>query len=434
MLVVLGGGESGIGAALLARKHGVPVFVSDSGAIGGKEELIANDIPFEEGGHDIDILLRASEIVKSPGIPPQASVMQMLRTNGIRVMSEIEWASRYFEGVVVGITGTNGKSTTTNLVCHLLRQGRLDADKGGNLGDSFARMLLDVPPAIAVLELSSFQLEDIHDFRPHISVWLNLTPDHLDRYDYSIMKYAEAKYRITENQTAEDWFVYDGMSEIIDDCIRRMPRAVRRVPIEPGQWGMGWTSPKEGVKFTLSNPMLLGRHNAFNACCATWVALQLGVTEEEVQQGLDSFVNDPHRLEPVAEIQGVRFINDSKATNVDAVQFALEGVSAPIIWIAGGTDKGNDYASLVPLVRDKVAGLICLGVDNTPLRKAFDGVVSRIAETRSVEDAVRQAQAWAGKGTTVLLSPACASFDLFKNYKDRGDRFKSAVRQLMKNE
>lgn len=430
MLVILGGGESGIGAALLARKNGIPVFVSDSGNIAGKNELIAQDIPFEEGGHDIDILLRATEVIKSPGIPPHAPVMQMVRTKGIPVMSEIEWSSRFFKGTVIGITGTNGKSTTTNLTWHLLNEGGLNVAKGGNLGESFARLLLGEHPDVVVLELSSFQLEDIRDFHPYISVWLNLTPDHLDRYDYSLQNYAEAKFRITENQTADDWFVYDGSSQIIQDCLERHPREVGHVPIQPGQWGMGWASPIEGVKFRLTNPMLMGRHNAFNACCSTWVALKMGVNEAKVQEGLDSFVNDPHRMEPVGEIDGVRYVNDSKATNVDAVQFALEGIPGPIIWIAGGTDKGNDYSPLLGLARDKVAALICLGVDNKPLKEAFSGVIPKIEETRSVDEAVKWAKQLASPGTTVLLSPACASFDLFKNYKDRGDRFRNAVKQL----
>lgn len=430
MLVVLGAGESGVGTALLAHKKGIPVFVSESGDIRNKEELLAMNIPFEEGGHDFDILLRATEVVKSPGIPPQAPVMQMLRTKGVPVFSEIEWASRFYSGVIIGITGTNGKSTTTNLICHLLQTGGLDAAKGGNLGESFARMLFNGNPGIAVLELSSFQLEDIESFRPHISVWLNLTPDHLDRYDHSMNRYAEAKFRITENQTQDDWFVYDGESEIIRKCLEKTPRLVKQVPIEPSQWGLGWASPVPGIRFTLTNPMLLGRHNAFNASCASWVALKMGVEKEAVQRGLDSFVNDPHRLEPVREIGGVRFINDSKATNVDAVQFALEGVPGPIIWIAGGTDKGNDYSSLDAMVREKVRALICLGADNRPLTDHFEGKVPTIRETRSVEEAVRWARELAFPGTTVLLSPACASFDLFKNYKDRGDRFKEAVSSI----
>lgn len=434
MLVILGGGESGIGSALLAKQQGIPVFLSDSGVIEEKEVLRQNDIPFEEGGHDIEVLLRASEVVKSPGIPPQAPVMQMLRTKGIPVMSEIEWASRFFNGTIVAVTGTNGKSTTTNLIFHLLKTAGRNVVKGGNLGESFARILTSSKPDIAVLELSSFQLEDILSFRPHISIWLNLTPDHLDRYEYSIEKYARAKYRITAFQTDEDWFVYDGSSELIRNCIEQEPREVNKVPVLPQQWGMGWIKPVEDVRFVLHNPMLLGRHNAFNACCAVWTAMKMGVTEEEVREALDSFVNDPHRLEPVAEIEGVKYINDSKATNVDAVQFALEGVKSPIVWIAGGTDKGNDYSAIDRLVEDKVTALIILADDSEALSTHFDGKVPLIKATKSVKEAVKWAAELAEPGSTVLLSPACASFDLFKNYKDRGDRFKDAVRQLIKDE
>lgn len=430
MVVILGGGESGIGAALLAHQKGVPVFVSDSGEIKEKHQLVEHDIPFEEGGHDIDKLLKASEIVISPGVPPDAPALQMARANRIRIISEIEWACRFFEGTIIAVTGTNGKSTTTNLIWHLLDAGGFNAIKGGNLGESFSRILTRTSPDVAVLEISSFQLENIEDFKPYISVWLNLTSDHLDRYQYSIHKYAETKYRITLNQDENDWFVYDGASQIIEDCIESDPRPVHHHPILPGQWGMGWATPTEDVRFTLRNPMLKGRHNAFNACCATWVALKMGVSEITIVEALDTFVNDPHRLEPVGDHNGVHFINDSKATNVEAVQFALEGISPPIIWIAGGTDKGNDYSSLVKVVGDKVQGLVCLGVDNTALKDSFGEVVPRLKETRSMEEAVEIAAGWAVPGATVLLSPACASFDLFTNYKDRGEQFKAAVRKL----
>jgi UDP-N-acetylmuramoylalanine--D-glutamate ligase len=430
MLIVLGGGESGIGTALLAKKQGLNVFVSDKGDIAEKQALKDNNIPFEEGGHSIDILVKATEVVKSPGIAPDTPVIQLCHTRNIPILSEIAWASRYYTGTIIGVTGTNGKSTTTNLIHHLLTEAGLDAAKGGNLGESFARMLTKGHPDIAVLEMSSFQLEDIGDMRPHISLWLNLTPDHLDRYDFDVKKYAAAKWRITENQTDNDWFIYDGSDSHIRALVESEPRPVQKIGINPDAYGPGWLEIAKGQRWTLDNPMLVGRHNAFNASCAAKAAMLMGVDAATIQKGLSSFVNDPHRMEPVAVIDGVSYINDSKATNVDAVLYALEGVKSPVVWIAGGTDKGNNYEQLMPLVKEKVAALICLGVDNERLKEAFGGVVEVLNETRSMAEAIRMAKDQADEGSTVLLSPACASFDLFKNYMDRGDQFREEVRKM----
>ncbi len=433
-LVILGAGESGIGAALLAVRRGRSVFVSDRGSIGAgyRAELEAAGIAYEEGSHDEQRILAAAEVIKSPGIPDTAPLVVQLREQGTSVIGEIEYAARFNTGRVIGITGSNGKTTTTLLVHHLLVTAGLDAKLGGNIGHSFARLLAEEDAAaIYVLELSSFQLDSIREFRPDIGLLLNITPDHLDRYGYDLNRYAAAKLRITLNQGAEDLFLYWAEDEI---TARQLPGATspaRREEISSAAIAPRATGVElDGHSYDLQATQLRGRHNALNALFALRVGRELGVEPAKLQQGLNTFQVPEHRLEQVAEIDGVTYINDSKATNVDATYYALDALPGPLVWIAGGTDKGNDYAPLQELAGERVRALVCLGVDNVKLRTAFAGTVSEQRETDSAEAAVAAARELARPGDTVLLSPACASFDLFKNYVDRGDRFRAAVLAL----
>ncbi|MCB0636357.1 MAG: UDP-N-acetylmuramoyl-L-alanine--D-glutamate ligase [Lewinella sp.] len=432
-IVVLGGGESGIGAALLAKKQGLPVFVSDRGAIANEKqaELKAAGIPFEEGQHTEARIMAADLIVKSPGIPDTVPLIQQLVSKGIPVISEIEFAGRYTQATLVGITGSNGKTTTATLTHHLLREGGLDAQLVGNVGTSFARAIAEneTEPAIYVIELSSFQLDGIEQFRCQYSMLLNITPDHLDRYGYEMDRYIDAKLRITENQTEEDLFCFFADDPNIARGMERTPVQARLQPLGRDQVVETSIMLPNGVALSLAPTALRGTHNALNALFAATVAQELGVRPAELQRGLESFVPVPHRLEPVGHLNQVLFINDSKATNVDAVQYALEAMTEPVIWIAGGTDKGNDYAPLLDLAKAKVKALIGLGVDNEKLRAAFAGIVPMFLEADSAEAAVEAALSVAQAGDVVLLSPACASFDRFKNYVDRGDQFRQAVRK-----
>ncbi len=431
-IVVLGAGESGVGAALLARSKGLAVFVSDRGTIGEEylEELKQAGIPFESGGHDADRILAAKEVIKSPGIPGHVPLIQQLARNGVPVIGEIELAARYCSSTIVGITGSNGKTTTATLTHHLLQTAGLDARLGGNVGRSFARLLVEDPKAaIYVLELSSFQLDDIRAFRPHIAALLNITPDHLDRYGYEMDRYIDAKWRIARNQQPDDLLILWGEDANILAGKARNPAAARQMEV----WDADFRDSQlrfEGHTFDLRTTELVGRHNARNANFALRIALALGADGNALQEGLNTFRAVPHRLERVGERRGLLFINDSKATNTDAVQYALDAVEAPIVWIAGGTDKGNDYLPLVELVRAKVRALVCLGVDNTKLRASFDPVIDNIVEVQSMAAAVQAALQLGQAGDTVLLSPACASFDLFKNYIDRGDQFRAVVHGL----
>ena len=433
-IVVLGAGESGVSAARLARAEGYSVFVSDAGP--GDErfvrELDEAGIAYELGGHGERRILGAHEVIKSPGIPDTAPLVVALRERGVPVVSEIEFAARYApEGCrIVGITGSNGKTTTTLLTQHLLEFAGLQSLAGGNLGDSFARLLLDFPPQdVYVLELSSFQLDGIRVFRPDIAVVLNITPDHLDRYEYSLAKYADSKLRISLAQHSNDrLFVLADPHTIAPALRRRAP--VSRVTIIQPEEVQGMRVTVDGHAFDLSSGRLRGKHNGLNALFAIRIALLIGVGARSIQLALDSFRPAPHRMEVVDSGDGRTWINDSKATNVDATYFALEAMTGPTVWIAGGTDKGNDYEVLLPLVRDHVATLICLGRDNDKLRAVFTGVVPEVLECHSAEAAVVFAGHRAASGATVLLSPACASFDLFKNYIDRGDRFRAAVQKL----
>ncbi|MBK6565443.1 MAG: UDP-N-acetylmuramoyl-L-alanine--D-glutamate ligase [Saprospiraceae bacterium] len=430
-VAIIGGGESGVGAALLAKKSGLDVFLSDNGNIDDKSkvELISKTIPFEEGGHDLNRLLVADVVVKSPGVPDHAPALRMLKEKGRKVISEIEFGYLFYSGLTIGITGSNGKTTTSGLLYHVLHHAGLDVELGGNYGKSFARILSERQPKYMVLEVSSFQLDDIETFAPHISMLLNITPDHLDRYHYNMDEYAAAKFNIAAKQTADDYFIYNGDDPEIMSRLSTYKLNVQKIPVTRNQYDSGLRT-KDGSGFY--DFSLLGRHNLLNGQCVVEACRILGLSENQINDGLSSFVNLPHRLEPVASFEGVSYINDSKATNVDSVFYALEAMNTPTIWIAGGTDKGNDYEVLKPLVREKVKVLICLGIDNDKLKQSFEGIVPVILETRSVTQAVSLAHNEAEKGDVVLLSPACASFDLFKNYMDRGDQFKEAVLSYQK--
>ncbi|MDX1912000.1 MAG: UDP-N-acetylmuramoyl-L-alanine--D-glutamate ligase [Saprospiraceae bacterium] len=437
-LVILGSGESGTGAALLARYLGYEVLVSDKGPIKEpfKTELNNAGIQWEENQHSLDKILQADEIIKSPGIPEKSEVMQAVRAKGMNVIGEIEFGWRHAGKCrIVAITGSNGKTTTTELTYHLMKTAELDVRKGGNVGNSFARMTLDDLKndrikdgnRVFVLEVSSFQLDDIQQFRPKIAMLLNITPDHLDRYDYKLENYAASKFRITMNQRRGDQFIYNAFDPVLK---AHMPAiAAGKVAIRKGFFKNGQI--KAGKQFfDLTQSALRGPHNMFNAVCAIRAALLLGAAADKIQAGLNSFTPPPHRLEKVAMIGGVTWINDSKATNVDSVYYALQAMDAPTVWIVGGTDKGNDYAPIMKWVKKKVKAIVCMGVDNSKLLSTFGKMNIPMVETRSAWEAVAAAEKFAVAGDTVLLSPACASFDLFKNYEDRGTQFREAVLKI----
>ncbi len=430
---VLGAGISGIGAALLARKRGHDVWVSDGMAIKAeqKEILQQYQISFEEKGHTFETLVTCDIIVKSPGISNRSKILQQLNEAGRDIIGEIEWAYRNATGRIIGITGSNGKTTTTGLCHHFLQSAGILAAKVGNVGEGFCQYLADHEADWYVCELSSFQLEDIDTFRPDIAVLLNITPDHLDRYDYNMDRYAEAKMNIARGMTDEGTLIYNAMDPVT-------VAKIVSTQIDARLWSLRETDlishdrvfVREDLILDLSRSRLMGRHNQINVIAAARAALLAGCPEEGLQKALESFVNEAHRMEWVGEHAGVRYINDSKATNVDAVYYALEAVKTPIIWIAGGQDKGNDYDPVTDLVTLKVRALICLGLDNRKLYEAFSTRVNQLSETTSMREAVRRAASLASSGDTVLLSPACASFDLFRDYKDRGEQFKQAVNEL----
>lgn len=441
-LVVLGGQESGVGAARLAQARGYDVFVSDAGMIKPKyrEELLARDIAFEEGGHTATRVLGADEVVKSPGIPDTASLVVAAEERGIPVISEIEFAYRFCKGTIVGITGSNGKTTTTLLTHHILQRAGLDVAVGGNVGNSFAALVADGDRAYYVLELSSFQLDGIRSFRPHIAMLLNITPDHLDRYAYRMEKYVASKFRITMNQDATDHFIHCADDTAIVDApgfrnvkARRWPFSIQR-PVEHGasldQEHIRFTTDQTPFEMSIQELALQGKHNVYNSMAAGIAARVLEIRKDVVRESLSDFQNVEHRLEHVAIVHGIEFINDSKATNVNSTWYALESMVKPVIWVVGGQDKGNDYAQLRDLVKAKVKAIVCMGVDNAKIRQAFGDLEIPMTETASAEQAVRTAYDLGEKGDVVLLSPANASFDLFENYEDRGRRFKSAVRSL----
>ncbi len=432
-IVILGAGESGLGAALLAQQKGYTVFVSDFGAIAPnyKTELEENNIPYEEKQHTTERILKAGEVIKSPGIPDTVPIMMRIKAEGIPVIAEVEFAFRFInDAKVIAITGSNGKTTTTNLTYHLLHTAGLDVAMGGNVGYSFARLLTQKRSAYYVLELSSFQLDGIINFRPEVAMLLNITPDHLDRYDYQMEKYIASKFRITLNQKATDLFIYNSEDQRIVDFMATNRVVAQPLPVGAESYNAPYLQVTEALRIDLRNCSLKGPHNRFNARCAIKVAKHYGVSDTLIQTALESFVSVPHRMEMVRELDGISYINDSKATNVDAVYFALKAMEKPIVMIMGGQDKGNDYESLLALVEEKVKVMICLGLDNTKLLANFSPLVEIIVETQDVEEAVHLAKRYATAGDVVLLSPACASFDLFKNFAARGDQFKAAVNAL----
>ena len=427
-ILIIGSGESGTGAAVLAKKLNYDVFVSDGSIIPDKykEVLDINQIAYEEKGHSIDSLSNVGLVLKSPGVPEGSAVMQKIRRAGVKVISEIEFAALHYKGTMIAITGSNGKTTTSGLLYHLLNAAGLKAGLAGNYGDSFAGYVAGYPEEVVVLEVSSFQLDDIESFKPHIAILLNITPDHLDRYDYKMENYVASKFRINENQGEGDFFIING--DDAEMAKYRQDHGLRGEVIEIKEDDyINGVFRKDGAAFELT---IKGRHNRFNARCAVEACRLMGISEEKIALGLSTFRNLAHRLEPVRTVNGVEYINDSKATNVDSVYYALEAMDKPVVWIAGGTDKGNDYSAIETLVKEKVKALVCMGLDNSKLVKAFKGKVPGFVETNTIKDAITEAARLADEGDVVLLSPACASFDLFKNYMDRGDQFKEIVMAL----
>lgn len=430
---ILGGGESGIGTALLAKQKGYQVFLSDAGIITGerKEELKQYQVLFEERGHTFEKLKNADLIIKSPGIPDSAPIVRQLVSENIEVISEIEFAFRHQEGKIVAITGSNGKTTTTHLVFHMMRHAGLDVAEVGNVGKSFARQVFEKPCDWYVIEVSSFQLDGIRTFQPDIAILLNITPDHLNRYNGEIDQYAASKFRISMNQDQRNQLIYSAIDEGVSSRLDKYHINAKLIPIESRQClDNQQVELRDGKTLSIDDANLIGRHNQVNLLAAAYAASLAGVPFEKIEASLPTFQNEAHRLEIVGEWDEVRYINDSKATNVDAVFYALEAMKNPVVWIAGGQDKGNEYQKLQKLVREKVKALICLGMDNRKIREAFSTVVLDIKETTQVHEAVQWAASVAQKGDVVLLSPACASFDLFNHYKHRGDAFKEAVIKL----
>ena len=438
-VVILGGGESGVGAALLAKAKGFDVFLSDRGVLGEtyRQTLLSNGIAFEESRHTETLILDADEVVKSPGIAEKTELVQKILDKGIRIISEIEFASRYTKATLIGITGSNGKTTTTLLTYHLLKSAGLNVGLAGNIGESFAKQVIHDTHDYYVLEISSFQLDNCYTFHPKVALLLNITPDHLDRYAYDFQQYAAAKFRITQAMTADDQFIYYLEDKAIEQGLstRDLPVQHRPVSLSTEVEVGGYLSDgqlvvkSDGLEYRIACEALpiQGKHNAINAMAAMLACQAAGVEEAQVREGLKTFKNAPHRLEAVGEINGIRFVNDSKATNVDSVFYALGSFNQPIVWIAGGIDKGNDYTQIEELVQEKVKALICLGKDNHKLTAFFEGKIPVIVETQEVAEAVRKGLELAQPGDVVLLSPACASFDLFKNYEDRGTQFREAV-------
>ena len=443
-IVVLGAGESGVGAALLAQAKGLHVFVSDYGKIAPKykEELNRYAIPYEEGRHTEAIILEAKEIIKSPGIPDTAPIIRQAVTKEIGIVSEIEFAGRYTDAFMVCITGSNGKTTTTMWLYHTLCKAGLDVGLAGNVGFSLARQVAYDPHPYYVIELSSFQLDNMYDFRANVAILLNITPDHLDRYDHRFELYAEAKMRITRNQQPEDCFIYWEDDPFISRWVAEHPPVARLLPFAMEARTdntTAWINEKnELVVMNLNSPFVMdeellalsGMHHRHNAMATAIAAKAMDIKNEAIREALQDFKNVPHRLEKIARVKGVDYINDSKATNVNSTWYALESMKTRVILILGGTDKGNDYTDIENLVLSKVDGLIFLGIDNEKLHKFFDGKITRIADASSMHEAVSLAYKMASKGDTVLLSPACASFDLFQNYEDRGDQFRKEVLNL----
>jgi UDP-N-acetylmuramoylalanine--D-glutamate ligase len=441
-IAILGGGESGVGAAILAQQKGYSVFLSDSGKIKEKYKNFLTDykIDFEEEKHSADKILTAELVVKSPGIPDKAPLIQQLKLNNIPVISEIEFAGRYTKAKTICITGSNGKTTTTLLLHHILKNAGLNVGLAGNVGKSFAWQVAEEKHDVYVIELSSFQLDGIYDFRTDVAVLMNITPDHLDRYNYNMQNYIDSKFRIIQNQTKNDFFIICADDEVTQNEIKKRN-------IEPAIIPFGLGEPvgnSAGVKddqliinlhqnqFSMSilELALQGKHNTYNSMAAGIASMIFEIRNEQLRESLASFTGVEHRLERFLKVHGIEFVNDSKATNVNSTWYALESIYKPIVWIAGGVDKGNDYNMLKALAKEKVKAIVCLGKDNQKLHDAFKGVVKNIVDASSMEEAVKAAYYLARNGDTVLLSPACASFDLFENYEDRGTQFKQNVRNL----
>lgn len=439
--MILGAGESGVGAAILALKEGWTVFVSDYGTIAENFKASLDDlgVEWEEGKHSMDRVLEANVVVKSPGIPDTVPVMKEVIGKGIPVESEIEFAGRYNKAKTICITGSNGKTTTSMLTYHILKKAGLNVGLAGNIGDSFAKQVAEGEKDWYVLELSSFQLDDMHQFRADISMLLNITPDHLDRYEYDMQKYVDSKFRILQNQTTEDWFIYNADDPIIQKEIEKRKLSMRLAPFSiKEEVEIGGFANNEQITININNQLnmgihelaLKGKHNTQNSLASGIASRILEIRKDVVRESLSDFVNVEHRLEFVAKVHGIEFINDSKATNVNSTWFALESMEKPTVWIVGGVDKGNDYSELEELVTDKVKAIICLGKDNSKIIEAFESKIETIVEASSAMEAVAYGYRLASKDECVLLSPACASFDLFENYEERGNEFKKAVRSL----
>jgi UDP-N-acetylmuramoylalanine--D-glutamate ligase len=441
-IVVLGGGESGVGSAVLAKVKGYDVFLSDMGNISQKYADVLQEwnIPYEQGKHTEDMILNADEIIKSPGIPATAPMVKKISEKGIDIISEIEFAGRYDSARKICITGSNGKTTTTSLIYHLLKEAGLNVGLGGNIGKSYAYQVATEKHDIYVLELSSFQLDNVYDFKADIAIITNITPDHLDRYDHKMENYVKSKFRITRNMSSEDCFIFCSDDEItirhLDQIITKAQKLpfTQKTEVEQGAFVQGDKMivryKEQECDMYLQELALGGKHNVYNSMAAAIAAKVMDIDNEAIRNGLATFQAVEHRLEKVLSIKDVLYINDSKATNVDAAWYALECQTRPVVWIVGGTDKGNDYASLIPLAKEKVKAMICMGLDNRKFHESFEGIVPEIHDVTSAADAVKLAHSLAVPGDCVLLSPCCASFDLFKNYEDRGRQFKEAVRNL----
>lgn len=441
-LVVLGAGISGVGAARLAKIKGFEVFVSDSGKISeeAKNVLTHNEIEWEEGSHDENKILNADEIIKSPGIPEKAPLIKKIRSANIPVISEIELAYRYTKATIIAITGSNGKTTTTMLCNHIFQNAGLNVGMAGNVGESLAGMLIDGDKEYFILELSSFQLDDIVDFKPDIAILLNITPDHLDRYDYDFQNYIDSKFQLIKNQDENDAFIYNLDDEVMEKEIKKRNIPSKLLPfsllqeVDSGAFLDKETiiinSNKQQFTMSIHEIALKGKHNTYNSMASGIAGSLVNIRKETIKESLSDFQNIPHRMEFVAKVNGVEFFNDSKATNINSTWYALETIEGPIVWIVGGVDKGNDYSMIQAMVSEKVNSIVCLGVDNEKILEAFEDIIEPIEFAKTAEEAVAKAYELARNGEKVLLSPACASFDLFESYEDRGDKFKSAVKAL----
>lgn len=442
-ILILGAGESGIGAALLGRKLGYDVFVSDASKIKDcyKQELISAGIDFEEGSHSLNKLTGIDYLIKSPGIPQRIPVLREAEKQAVSIISETEFAAKYTKAKKIGVTGSNGKTTTASLIYHIMDKAGLDVCLAGNVGTSFARSLAERDYEYFVLELSSFQLDYMFEFHPMVSVITNITPDHLERYDNSMGLYSASKFRICHNQTSEDYLIYNADDTYTQKYMQNHSMSVKQIPFSISQSISGdgaWVKDND-FEIQINNSImtmmiehlaLQGKHNLQNSMAAAVASRILDIRKESIKESLTDFQNIEHRLEFVTKVHGISFINDSKATNVNSTWYALESMNHPVIWVAGGTDKGNDYADLIPLVKEKVKAMICLGVDNSRLIETFADSVSEILETQSMKTAVERAYYMGSPGDVVLLSPSCASFDLFENFEDRGNKFKFAIREL----